>query len=284
MQMFSSLDNREIASIILIAAGLIWGISYKTIRLSIWQVLKSFFQWKIIRIVLAMLLYSFAMVFVFYKAGLWDFSLTKDTIFWLGAALVMLVNFEKIGSNPKKEIIRRVKLIVVLEFIVGLYTFSVWGELVIIPIILLLTVFSIIAGMKKETAILKKIADFLLACLGIYFLIFAVSHILRDPSSFWTIYNLKTFLLPIVFTACYLPFIYLIAVYGVYDILFMRLDKIWLKNNRRLSRYVKRKILFACFINLKKINKFAYSNDFFSLNDKSSQREVDGIIDSLRMV
>jgi hypothetical protein len=76
--------------------------------------------------------------------------------------------------------------------------------------------------------------------------------------------------LPPLLSFALIPFLYLFALIMAYETLFVRLD-IFLKNDKALAKFAKIKIFKLCFLNLKKLNKFAKENtpDFLNLKDKN---------------
>jgi hypothetical protein len=67
-----------------------------------------------------------------------------------------------------------------------------------------------------------------------------------------------------------MPFLYIAALIGAYEKLFVRLD-FFLKNNKALANFAKQKIFYFCFLNLWKLNKFAKERalDFLDIKNKS---------------
>jgi len=95
-----SFNTREQAIATWLFAFLLWILFRKDTRSSILGVVKAFFHKKILRVVLAMLVYTALTTIFFGKIGLWDISLTKDTTFWIvGTALVLLMNTNKATQN-----------------------------------------------------------------------------------------------------------------------------------------------------------------------------------------
>lgn len=264
-------NNRDLVSIIFVILVFVLSMLKKEVRASIFSLLKFAFQPKIILPILLMLVYTLMVVLVFRHFQLWDISLLKDTAYWLGAAFVMLLNFEKVSNDFKRHIADSVKWVVVLEFLAGLYVFSVWGEIILIPLVFMLFAFSIIAGTKKESQPIKRFSDKALSAIGLYLLFFVLWSIAHDFKGFLTLHNLESFLLPIVFTLCYLPFIYLVAIYGAYDSLFTLMDKVWLKGKSVLANIAKREIFFMCLLNLKKIKHISSRSPFafMDINNKN---------------
>ncbi len=256
-------NTREQATIVWLLIFLVWAFSQKNIRSSILGVVRALFQRKILAVIIAMLLYTSLSVFIFSKVGIWETTLIKDTGFWLvGTAFVLLMNVNKATQGKKffkKLLIDNLKLILVIEFIVNLYTFSLWVELILVPVLFLIVAMSAVAEMKKEYLLVKKVIDFILSAFGIFLIFFALVKIFEDYQIFATSKNLHAFILPPLLTLAYIPFLYFFALVMVYENLFVRLD-IFLKNDQKLTKFTKRKIFALCHINLGKLNRFSKEN------------------------
>src|SRR5262245_31441605 len=142
MSISSVLNNREIATAIWLIIALLWALSISGVRRSIRDLLKTFLNVKIVVPFVAMLVYIFLMVTVFKKIGFWDVSATKDTILWtLGSAFATFFNLNKVSEDEhyfKNVILDNIKFILILEFILNFYSFSLAIELALIPIITLI--------------------------------------------------------------------------------------------------------------------------------------------------
>lgn len=267
------LNNREKAIIIWLVIFLAWALSQKTIRNSIFGVLKALFQKKFFIVIVAMLLYVGLVVLFFYRIQLWDSSFIKDTIFWVGVAFILLMNANKATQDEhyfKKILLDNLKLILVIEFIVNLYAFSLWVEIILMPLLFVIVAMGVVVEMKKEYMSVKKIIVFILSTFVIFLIIFTLFNVFSDYQSFATSDNLRAFILPPLLTLAYMPFLYFFALLMAYENLFVRLD-IFLKKDENLAKFTKRKILTLCFVNLGKLNKFAKENtqEFMRLNDKN---------------
>lgn len=264
---------------IIILLFLIFAIYKREIRHSLAGVLKCFFKWKILLPVALMLLYICCFVWLFYKVNLWDWSLLKDTIFWAGAALVMLFNYERIGKDLKKYLKDQFGLIIILEFVAGFYAFNIIGELILVPFVIFLSMMNAVAATKKEWLPVKKLTDGLIATIGIYILLFAISRMIGGFRTFATIHTLETFLLPIIFTLIFLPFIYVVALFAEYEMLFVRLEHVWFKNNKSLIKYAKRQVFKTCLLNLRKVKNLSAKSAFAFMEVKDKAGVIKAIIE-----
>jgi len=270
----NTLNGREKAVIVWFLIFLFWALSQKNIRTSMLGVLKAFFQKKIITVFLAMFVYIFFIILLFSKLQIWNASLTKDTGFWiLGSAFVLLMNVNNATQDDhhfKKILIDNLKLILVLEFIITLYSFDFWIEMLFVPVMFLIVAMGAVAEIKKEYLPVKKLIDNILSFIGIFLIIFAISKVIGDYQGFLTANNLRSFVLPPLMTLAYIPFLYIFALIMAYEMLFVRLD-IFLKNDKKLAGFAKQKIFRLCFLNLGKLNRFAKesTSDLLNLRDKN---------------
>lgn len=270
----NTLNGREKAVIVWLLIFLSWALSQKNIRTSMLGVLKALFQKKIIVVFIAMFFYVFLILLLFSKIQIWDVSLTKDIIFWIfGSALVLLMNVNKATQDEhyfRKILLDSLKLILVLEFIITLYSFNFWIEMLFVPVMFLIVAMGAVAEIKKEYLPVKKLIDYVLSFIGIFLIIFAVSKIIGDYQGFVTANNLRSFVLPPLMTLAYMPFLYIFALIMAYEILFVRLD-IFLKNDKKLAAFAKQKIFRLCLLNLGKLNRFAKesTSDLLNLKDKN---------------
>jgi len=277
---FQQFNTREIAIILWLFILTIWILSQKNIRKSLLDVLKSLFQIKILSVIIAAIVYTGFTVLVLVKIGIWDFSLLKDTIYWfLAVAFVLLMNTNK--ANQEKGFFVKIlkdnlKIILALEFILTLYTFNLIAEIILVPILVFIGAMSAVSELKKEYLPVKKLFDFILSSIGIFFIVFALGKVFGDFQNIMTSQNLKTFILPPLLTVGFIPFVYFFALIMAYETLFVRLS-IFNRNNPDLIKFTKRKITYACRLNLPKLNRFAKegTQDLMSI---STKKDVNAII------
>lgn len=270
MNITDYLNNREIATIIWLSIIFLWTLTQPTVRSSIGKVLESFLAKKILLVTSCMFLYIFLMILAFERIGFWDISAIKETIVWIfGVAFVMFIHLNKAAGDEsyfRKIIIDSIKFIIVLEFIINLYSFNFIAELIIVPVVILIALMSGVSSSKPEYKQVKILLDYLLGIFGIVLIIFTFYRIVTDFQNFATLNNLRDFLLPILFTIAFLPFTYMMALFIKYESVFIRIDIV--NTNKDLARYAKQKIVMACHINLRKLNRLSKEAKMLRFNDK----------------
>lgn len=275
MNIINALNNREIATAIWLTIIFLWALSNSSVRRAILEVLKAFFNKKIIIPLIAMLLYIVFMVLAFKKIGFWDVSAIKDTILWtLGSAFATYFSINKVAQDSsffKNVILDNIKFVLIMEFVVNLYSFSLPAELIVMPVVTFIAMSNVFAESKQEYKKVSKLLNFILGVFGLYLLAFTFREIVLDFQNFATIKNLRDFFLPPLFSIVLLPFVYVMALFMQYEVFFVRIDIA--NKNSDFTKYAKRRILVACHVNLSKLNKVSKNAGYPKVNNKEDVLE-----------
>jgi len=244
--------------------------------------IKSFMVLSILMMVFSMLVYVSLIIFILKHFNIWDISLLKDTIFWtFGVAFIQLVNIndaEKEKDFFKKALLNSFKVIIILEFLTNLHTFSLIIELIALPIILMFVMASTYSEYKAENIAVKKLSDTLLAFYGIAVLVFSVYQAINDFDKLLTINNLKLLLIGPVMTVLYIPFMYFVALYMTYES-FLKGRKWILNDNKELFSFLKWYVLKKCNLSLTKIHLGSRKVHIYRNEEKSKIiKDIDMIL------
>jgi hypothetical protein len=213
MNILSTLNNREIATAIWLIIAFLWAMSISGVRRSIRDLLKTFFNIKIVIPFVAMLLYILLMVIGFKKHRVLGCISTKDTILWtLGSAFTTFFALNKVSEDEhyfKNVILDNIKFILILEFIINFYIFNLGVELAIIPVVALIAATNayanVYSGLKPEYKRVKTLLDYVLGIFGLCLLAFTFRELILDFQNFTTLKNLRDFSLPPLFSIVLLP-------------------------------------------------------------------------------
>jgi len=271
------LDNREIAMLIWLGIFILWILSKKETRKHIAPLLKTL-TGKVIAIPLTLMtLYVCLLIYFLMNLGFWDFSYLSVTVIWfIGVAISMFVNAPHLTeSGSFKDVIwDNLKITAFIEFIANLYVFNFWVEFFfVIPFSVILGGLLGVASVKYKDQKTESCLKTSAVILGASFLIYALFRIISDFQGFASLYNLKEFILPFIFTVALLPFIYILALYVTHSSIYMRLDR--LIKDKALARYAKRKTAFAFNFNLKLLHKWA--RRIYTLNFDSKESIIKAI-------
>jgi hypothetical protein len=177
--------------------------------------------------------YIYGIVSLLYKFNIWDFGQLKNTIFW-GASFgfVSLMKVTKITNDNsyfKQSVLDNIKLLAILQFVIGVYVFPFHIEFFLVPLLFIFGAMSVISASDEKYNSAKKVIDLILSLFGWIIISYSLYKIIINYNEFSSISTVVDFVLPSILTILYLPFVFLIVVYSVYEEEFIRL-KIFIKN------------------------------------------------------
>jgi hypothetical protein len=272
-------DNRELAILVWAAALLVLAIIARSIRPALVAVIDALFEPKLLTTFILMAMYAGVLVWLLSLARIWTPSVAAETFFWFfGPAIVLYSQFDKAGRDPhffRRTALATLTVTVVIEFLINLYPFNLMVELLLVPFMALIGGMLALAAEPQYRQI-KKLLEVLLGVLGFVLIGYTILHIIDAPEEFITLDNLRRLLAPILLSLAFLPFVYGVAVFALYDSLFSRLD--WKPGGKVLPAYAKRQIFRAALFRLRTVRRFsdAYGG---ALMRASTQADIDRAIE-----
>lgn len=174
-----------------------------------------------------MTMYVVMMIYGLARLGLWDFSLLKGSFIWFfSVAVFSLFQVNKFSESPhnlKGLVADSVKLVVVIEYLVGAYTFHIAVEIVLVPLIVFLSALVAFAETKSEYESVHKFLNAVLAIVGVAILGSVMYLLVRDFEQVANRQAASDFVLPVILSVLYTPFIAFMAVYSTYQTVLIRL-------------------------------------------------------------
>ena len=173
-----------------------------------------------------MVAYLFVIVALLRKVSLWNPSLLKGALIWFVFSGVALgSNSVEINREFKihKLVGDNLRVAVIIEYLVNFYTFPLIIEVFTVPIITVIMVGSIVASNNEKLSSGYNLFEWLSVLIGMVVLSFVGLQILQNYRSFASIQTLIGFLLPLILSLCFIPFMYLAALYSHYEDVFNRL-------------------------------------------------------------
>lgn len=271
-------STREIALFIwaLVFVGL-FSIK-KEFRKSIVGLIGTFFSKHIIRYFALMVVYVLLTIYLLSHIGLWDSSLTKDTVFWFfTVALVTFFTANKARDfGFFKEIIRdSIKWIIIIEFLINFYTFSLGTELIFVPIMIFITVIQAYSATDRKHELVEKFFTKIIIVIGLAFFVYVAYETITQYQKTFTIQNLKSLLHPIIMTVLFLPFAYLLALFMIYELLFVRVD--FLTRDKQTGKRLKRQIMWTANFNINRLNRISRNLNIFDF----SATDIKGFVEKI---
>ena len=260
MDIFST---RELATafwigVILIAVG-VTIVTNKKIRQGFIGVLKCFFNRKLRKLWEIYFLYIGIITLMFSRLPIWKNTYLKDIILWtLFSGLTICMNAVA-GEADEKYISRvlkdNIRFTVVTEFLLSTFTFSLWVELIIIPIMTAITLLDTVAAQKSEAVAVHKLLQSMIAFIGLCLVFQTVKVGIREYRELNMVDTLVSFFIPMVYLLFVTPLEYVFELYSKYEMLFIRMY-FTEPRDKKVKRKRHLKVIKACGLSVRKIILF----------------------------
>ncbi|MES2479452.1 MAG: hypothetical protein V4561_10210 [Bacteroidota bacterium] len=245
-------NNREIAIIIWLALLLlVFAVKKPDVLKSFCGIIVDFFNYKILIPYVLAVTYTLIGVYVLFKIGAWKTEQLKDTLLWLFFTIISIIlSTNKARENKKffRDAVREnLKLSIIIEFITGLYTFSIIAELCIVFLAVSISLLQTVAGKDEKYAGIQKLFNAIIIAIGCLILWHTFKEIKTHITEFASYQTLRDFALSPFLAIWILPYIYFLALYMTYEegfnMIGMRIK------DQALVRFTKRNSLFHFNLN-----------------------------------
>ncbi|MBF8999767.1 hypothetical protein [Vibrio nitrifigilis] len=224
------LNNREIAIalwLLVISIYIISSSKMAEVRNAFKGVLAALFVRQIMTVLCLMVTYMAIVIYWLSELELWNLEQLKNTVFWcVSVGFMSLYKLEQIKQNKrffKYSVLDNLKLLAILQFVVGVYTFSLSVEVLLVPVLALLGAMIAIAETDKKHHQVKLILGYCLSSFGVVLIVYTLYMLMTDFSEFGKEKTAYDFFVPPLLTFCYLPFVFFMLVYSTYEQAFLRL-------------------------------------------------------------
>lgn len=246
-------SNREIALLFWIAL-IVLAMLFSKLRKSLVSIFKIL-TGKMFLIIFSLIgAYLYGIILLLKYLEVWQSSNLKDVLFWLfsvGLILVFKINDARSNAYFKGIFLSAIKWTIILEFILNLYSFSLFTEIIILPVLVFLTMTQAVAEMDERHKMASKFLQNVIAVAGLLIFSFSLYKTVINFDAVLTFQNLVVFLLPSTITILFIPFVYFLALYSTYESYFICLDFMTVKKEK--VEEVKKLILRIANINLDKL-------------------------------
>ena len=255
----SILSTREWATLIWACIFTLYILCYRKIRKSLWNVIVIFFDKKLRILWEIILLYVLTITIVFCYLPIWENIYIKDIIIWfLFSGLIYCMN--AVSSEADETYIKKIlkdnlKFTMILEFFMSTFTFNIWIELAIIPVITIITVMNVIAERKEEYKSVHKLLDSVLAIAGFWIFYETIKIGINEYKQLNIINTLVSFMIPIVYLILIIPLEYILELYSKYEVLFLRMT-FKEEKDKRIRLHHRTAIFRECNFSVRKILLF----------------------------
>lgn len=224
----SSITMREVAAAFWMSALLAWVLIYKPTRSSFKGVLKAFFTPVLLIPLGIAALYAGIEIALLHCVGWWSVANLKTTIIWL-VTFGFVTMFEVATAKSRKagfgKIVHDIITVTgVLVFITELYSFPLLVEIVALPIVTIIVLTAEMAKRKPEDAPAAKMLGCIASLIGFSYLGFSLWKTFQLWTTTATWANGLEFLIPILLSLGFLPFLYGWRTYVAYSEMFTTLS------------------------------------------------------------
>lgn len=259
MNLSEIFNTREIAYVIWSVIILILFSIVKKLQTDVRPVLKSLLAKNFVPIYIIIVLYTTITAFILNRIGVWDISLIKDTIVWMVFAALPLLYKIAQAKDLKLYFISMLgelfQVSFIIEFMMGLHTFNLWIELILVPFTTMLGLLILFSKRDKKnkrvTSLFRWISIAITVC--IFWII--LNYISDHAIEYWDWSYLKQFGLQIELSVFFVPFLYLFAAYLRFEFVFC----ISLKNrinSQKLLNYTKVRLVRSFITNLEGLKRW----------------------------
>ena len=274
------LNNRELATGLWSFVFIVWACTKSEIRAAFKQMVLTFLNKYILIFTSLMGLYTLSLVFALDSVGLWENHQIKNVIFWFfSAGMYSLFQVTKAAEQPNfftNAVKDNLKITVVLQFIVTVYTFSFWVELIVVPAMTFLVAMLAFSEGRKEYQVVSTHLNKLMELIGYFIVLYTIYRLATDFGEFGKTKTAYDLLVPVTLSICLLPFIYLVAVFNNYQLVFTRLK--FLIKAKPIRFYAKLSAIRKLNLRFAKLHRWA---DSLSLKNVTSKKDVDASFEAL---
>ncbi|WP_306486300.1 MULTISPECIES: hypothetical protein [Abiotrophia] len=252
MEVFST---RELVFIIYLTILAFWVIAKKSIRDSLFDLIKFALPPKLLVPFTILIFYSSIIIYILHCLSLWDLAYIKDIILWILFSGVP-VCFNSINSSVedhyfKHMITDNITFAVLAEFFIATFPFNFLIELILQPVFIALISIQIRSKYREEY---RAVTNYFLSIFSLIIIGHIIIQVFKEYTQFNFIQTAITLALPLILSILYLPFAYFLALYSKYEILFLRM-KSKLAHNKLTFAHIY-KVILACKFSYTKICRF----------------------------
>lgn len=212
------------------------------------SVLKAIFSRHILFSLTLMAGYVGLFVYFLFLYEIWETKHLKSTIIWFIFSGIVLFKNTIQAKDSYKFLMQTVKgsitVAVILEFIIGIESFSFITELLLLPFLVILYSLSYQAKSMKDVILVHKFIDIMIVVIFFILLINAINNLFIKSIDLTSVEIIKDFSMPIILSLCLIPFLAFMSIYSVYQYEFVRL-RFRIRNSK--LRFLAKLYTFAAF-------------------------------------
>lgn len=236
-------------------------------------ILKCLFVPKLLVIFIAGYIYLTVCVWLLNKIELWNMSLIKETVLYILSSVFFVgksVNIDKNSHLFRKQVFGNMKMTTIITYLVNLYSFSFWIEFFLLIIVSFFTTIYVYTEKKtdEQSTIVHPFSKKVLFLIFLVYFVGLIIWLVTNWREIFTTHSILALLLPIMLGIMFIPYMYGIALYSKYELIFCRL-RVLSENIGQKYNYRKRRnlILKTCGLNLCRVKNFNHKFHQYAVGD-----------------
>jgi hypothetical protein len=252
--------NRDWASLFWLGVVCVWLLRKSDIGSGLIDILKTWKTPKLSIPTTLLFVYAGGEITLGSHLGLWKHDLIRDSVVWtIGPAIGLLFGVGDAGSKPhffRDAALRTLKFAVFVEFYLNLTTFSLPAELVLVPVITVVTLLAVFTGTDEQYKQVRTFLNWLSIFIGFGLLIVVSTRLVENWHHIDAVSDLRQFALPVWLTVGLLPYIYALTLWASYESLFVRIR--FATEDPAARRRAKRALLLYVNFRVQRVSDFGY--------------------------
>jgi len=253
------LNTREAALALWLAALLVFVLTKRDVWNSFGSLLKLILgSTSLSGVIASAVAYVVGIVLLLKDFGYWQNTMVVVAAIWfLGVGVVAVFNTKRTGAGYFRHLLLdNLAVVAVVEFVVNLHTFALPVELVLAPLLFLLVGIQAVSDSSAEYRSAGRVVAAILALLGLASLSFSLDYVVSHFEEVVTFERAKDFVLPLILTSCFLPYLYAVRMFVVWQTM-LHMIRAGMHGNDTLYRFSRRAIIRACGVSLGRAQLFA---------------------------
>lgn len=265
-------------------ATIMWGLFFllvivilKNTRKPLLNILKIFFGKKLRIFWLVILIYTAIVTYCISKIPLWKWIYLKDILIWLitcGFVLCINSTSKESDENYIKKVLKdNLRVIIIVEFFFSTFTFSLLGEIILLPVIALFSILEVYTEKNEKYRQVHNLFSFILSMIGIFLLYKTINIFIIEYKNLNPIDTIISFFIPIIYLILFIPLEYFWELYSKYELLFIRMS---FKEGKNKFNY-KWNIIKVCKFSVRKViffQKEYYSKMYINMTEDELKKII----------
>lgn len=279
------LNPRQLAIAIWLCVLLVFCLSKGDIRRSVLRVVRCVLEPTLFITALLSLAWVVGVVFALSWLGLWSLPLLWDSVAFavIGTATLIRKMVESKDYSSRfygRVVLQSLGLSALVSTLASTYTFGLVLELVLVPWLVILGAMLGVTQASDQYASLRKPVEVLIGLTGAAMLVQAVYGAVLDYRGFLSILTVQSLLLVFALTAAYVPYLYGLRVWMVYE---SALVPLRLGEEKRLSVrfYARAKVALRFRLHLSRVEHFG-KGAANGLSRCATRADVDAVLEGGR--